>query len=380
MATIKKIENITPIEGADKIECLKILGWQVVAEKGLHKVGDYVVYCEIDSWIPHGLAPFLSKGKEPKEYKEVKGERLKTIRLRGCLSQGLILPYSILIETPYTPNYKSIEDAILNIKGLAYNYKTSTINKAELIYQSNIDLSEVLNIQKWEAPIPAQLAGKVKGNFPHFIRKTDQERIQNVWAEYKEKYNDVEFEVSLKHDGTSFTAYYNNGEFGICSRNLELVDDNNSYWKISRTCKLEEILKAYGKNLAMQGELIGEGIQKNPENIKGIQLKIFDIYDINLKRHLTPMERWETMETLDPEGILFGCCPTMDKNGGLHDHLSTSITLREFKNIEDILKYAEGDSEYSNCREGLVFKSMGLIEGQVLSFKAISNKFLEKNQ
>jgi RNA ligase (TIGR02306 family) len=92
MATIRKIDDIRPIEGADAIECAVVGGWQVVVKKGEYNVGDLAVYLEIDSFVPHELAPFLSKGQEPREFNGVKGERLRTVKLRGVTSQGLLLP------------------------------------------------------------------------------------------------------------------------------------------------------------------------------------------------------------------------------------------------------------------------------------------------
>ena len=92
LATIRKIDSLTPIEGADKIELATVGGWKVVAQKGLYNVGDLAVYFEIDSWIPETLAPFLVKGKEARVFEGVAGERLKTIKLRGQISQGLLMP------------------------------------------------------------------------------------------------------------------------------------------------------------------------------------------------------------------------------------------------------------------------------------------------
>ena len=92
LAKIVKIDDVMPIQGADKIAHYKVGGWYVVDKKDQYNIGGLAVYCEIDSWIPTELAPFLSKGKEPREYNGVKGERLKTIKLRGALSQGLLLP------------------------------------------------------------------------------------------------------------------------------------------------------------------------------------------------------------------------------------------------------------------------------------------------
>ena len=93
LATVRCIDSIDPIPGADAIEVATVGGWKtVVAKKDGFKAGDLAIYCEVDSWIPTELAPFLSKGNEPREYNGVKGERLRTIKLRGTLSQGLILP------------------------------------------------------------------------------------------------------------------------------------------------------------------------------------------------------------------------------------------------------------------------------------------------
>jgi len=347
LVTIQKIEEIKSIEGADKICAYKILGWWVVDAKEKYKIGDYVIFCEIDSWIPHDLAPFLSKGKEPKEYNGIKGEKLRTIRLKGQISQGLILP-TILFSC---------------------KFELSCPSSLELLYNTKEDLSGMLNIQKWESPIPSNMGGKIKGNFPSFICKTDQERVQNLWKEYKEKYNDIEFEVSLKLDGTSFTSYYNDGKFGVCSRNLELIEDkNNIYWKIAKNLELEEKLKKLNRNLAIQGELIGEGIQSNKEKTQGNDLYIFDIYDIDKQCYLTHNNRLDVLSKLDLQ------------DSGIKFIEKCFYKLSEFNNIEDILKFADGKSLNNDIREGVVFKSKGYIDGQIVSFKVISNRFLENEK
>ena len=172
LATIRKIDAVRPIEGADAIECAVLGGWTVVIKRGEYQAGDLAVYLEIDSWVPHDLVPFLSKGQAPREYNGVKGERLRSIRLRGQLSQGLLLPIDVtFFRDPGT------------------------------------DVTEALGIQKWEAPVPAQLAGEVKGVFPVFIPKTDQERVQNLTAEleiWKEK--NYTWEATEKLDGCVFAG------------------------------------------------------------------------------------------------------------------------------------------------------------------------------
>lgn len=168
LASIKPITHLKPIEGADAIECAIVDGgWPVVVKKGDYKVGDVAIYMEIDCWIPHELAPFLSKGQEPREYNGVKGERLRTVKLRGQISQGLLLPTSIL--------------DVLGLWPLAGD-------------PVGHDLTVQLGIQKWEAPEPACLSGQVRGNFPSFIPKTDQERCLSGDA----KIDTCEGEITIK--------------------------------------------------------------------------------------------------------------------------------------------------------------------------------------
>ena len=145
------------------------------------------------------------------------------------------------------------------------------------------DLTDILEVQKYEPPIPAQLAGQVRGSFPAYIRKTDQERIQNLFYKINEKYKDVDFEVTLKLDGTSCTYYvvnpliYNTKleepvdvYFGHCSRNLDTKEGDSTPWVIARDNKIKdnmiEFFKNTGRSIAIQGELMVhqfKGIEKN---------------------------------------------------------------------------------------------------------------------
>ena len=337
LATIRKIDALRPIPDADAIECAVIGGWTAVVKKGEFKEGDLAVYCEIDSWIPHALAPFLSKGKEPRMFDGIVGERLRTMKLRGQLSQGLLLPLSML-----------------------------TMVESEL--SEGLDVSFPLGIVKYEAPIPAQLAGEVKGMFPGWIQKTDQERVQNLKEEFDYWLREQHaWEVTEKLDGSSMTVYLRDGEFGVCSRNLELKpSESNSLWKVAIRNELELKLRCANRNLALQGELIGEGIQGNPYKQKGQEFFLFDIYDIDASKYLTPAERNAFVEEHDIKHV-----PVLAFGAELWDTLGIN-------SIDGILKFAEGKSVMGmiGCeREGLVFKSKAM----QCSFKAISNKFLLKS-
>lgn len=349
LASIAEITYIKPIEGADSIECAIVNGgWPVVVKKGEYNVGDVAIYLEIDSWVPHELAPFLSKGQDPREYNGVKGERLKTVKLRGQISQGLLLPTTILSEQ------------------LGLNFLE--------VYPVGFDLSDVLKIQKWEPPIPAQLQGTMKGNFPHFIPKTDQERCQNLRKEIFEEHEGETYEVTTKLDGSSMTVYVKNGEVGVCSRNIDLIEtEGNSFWKAAREQNIVEALahisKDKGEEYAIQGELIGEGIQGNPEKIEGQHFYLFDIYSITEGRYLKPQERYSIMDKMNLNyDAYINHVPFID---------TVCIVTNEFSTIDDLLAFAEGPSlNPQTKREGLVFKSYD----SDFTFKAIANSYLLKHK
>jgi RNA ligase (TIGR02306 family) len=330
MASIRKIDNIVPIAGADAIECAVIGGWSVVVKKDEFKIGDLAVYCEIDSWIPTELAPFLSKGKEPRVYNGVSGERLKTVRLRGQISQGLLLSRFVVLD------------------------------KIGEIFEGQ-DVSEILGIQKWEAEIPAQLAGVTKGLFPSFIQKTDQERVQNlveVIAETARTHH--RFEVTEKLEGSSMTVFMRDGEFGVCSRNLELkFSESNAFWAAAIKYDIENKMRLIGLNdIAIQGELIGPGIQGNIYNLTTPEFHVFDVYNIREGEYLTPQLRRDIVAMLQLK----------------HVPVIMSDVMLPSGNVQDILAMAEGKSMLNDKqeREGIVFKSV--IGG--ITFKAISNRYL----
>lgn len=326
LASIRIIKEVSPIGGADNIEKITIDGWTCVAKKGEFTPGQSCVYFEIDSFLP--ISPefeFLRKTSY-KKMGDQEGFRLKTIRLRGVLSQGLALPLSI---------FKDLQQ-----------------------HQPGDDVTAALGVLKYEPPIPAELNGIMKGLFPAFICKTDQERVQNLWDEIKN--NNDSFEVSIKLDGTSCTYYFHNGEFGVCSRNLELEEsETNTLWKIAKEYHIEELLRFFGKNVAIQGEIIGEGIQKNPEKLKGQDFYLFDIWCINERRYYSPNDRREIHKQY------FNSLKHVPV-------LETDCYLHSFKCIEDILAAADGPSINSSIREGIVFRS----NESGLTFKVISNQYL----
>ena len=347
LATIRRIDEIRPIEGADAIEAAVVGGWVVVVKKDEFKAGDLAVYLEIDSWVPWDLAPFLSKGQEPREYNGVKGERLRTVKLRGQVSQGLLL---------YV--YNDITGTYLMI----YN---DELGEYSLTVAEGDDVTQELGVQKWEAPIPAQLVGDVEGPFPTVIPKTDQERIQNLTEQLKEWQGNLDFhwEVTEKLDGSSMTVFVHGDREGVCSRNWALKEtEGNTLWKVARREFLIDSIRNTGRNLALQGELIGEGIQGNAYKITGQDFYVFDIYDIDRGEYLTPLERKAFCDTHGVKHVPI---------------IAQPLVIQEW--VTGLLTMADGTSMLNpkTAREGLVFKC-NTPGGP--SFKAISNKWLIKNE
>ena len=328
LASVVKIADIQPITGADAIMVASVKGWKVVVKKDEYKVGDLAVYYEIDSFLPvRPQFEFLRKSSF-KRMGSSEGFRLKTIKLRGQISQGLLTPIPADISDP----------------------------------KEGDDLTEALGIVKYEPPIPAQLAGKIKGTFPSFIPKTEEIRIQNFESEVGFSPVGERAYVTEKLDGTSFTCYFNNGVFGVCGRNWELTEtSDNSLWRMANVLQLKEKLTKLGKNIALQGELIGAGINGNLYGMSDHKLFFFTGYDIDKGRRMFFDEL---------EWVLFGLdlqmVPVLEKYG--------FVIPNEGNIVDYMLKYAEGKSVLNMevDREGVVVRGLE----REFSFKAISNTYL----
>jgi RNA ligase (TIGR02306 family) len=330
LATVEPVLKCVKHPNADRLNIVTIRGWQCITTETYNE-GDLAIYFEIDSFLPiDERFEFLRKSC----YKNIdglgEGFRLKTIKLRGELSQGLVLPLDLF---PEISNPEAGQDA-----------------------------TELLKVQKYEKPTPIFLSGKAKGNFPNFIPKTDQERIQNKWGFYERfpEYKQDTFEVTMKLDGSSMTVYLNNGRFGVCSRNIDLEEtEDNLFWKTARKYKIEELLRQLSpdNNIAIQGELMGPGVQGNRENFSDYKFFVFDVFNIDTQQYMPPYNRWSLIETLGLDHV-----PILD-----------NVKITDFSNLQDILSYADGPSINHKYREGVVFKSRDRLNN---TFKIISNKYL----
>jgi len=416
LVTVRTIDAIDDIPGADLIKVATVEGWKVVVKHDEFEVGDLCVFFEVDSYLPLSDERYAFLEKNAIFWHGIKGARLKTIRLRKQLSQGLALPLHDF------PEIQAKIQATMDASGM-----TDLSDGAAWIRELNF--TGTIGVMKWEKVMSAQLAGQAKGNFPSFLRKSDQERAQNMSREifgYEDEWHpfnsenvpqealdsmllkgelkffgnqpdgndgwrkvrkaqasrDTRYEVSLKMDGSSMTAYVqllNEVPFevkGVCSRNLDLKiesNETNSFIKMAHPDILE-LIAEQGGDIALQGELMGPGIQGNREGFEYDRFFIYNIFDIKSGEFMTPPERLEWVRNANQVAKqLFGR-ELLEHVPVLHE----SVTLAELgiTNMDELLKFAEGPSMVHMVREGLVFKA---VDG-THQFKVISNKFLEKEE
>jgi RNA ligase (TIGR02306 family) len=239
-------------------------------------------------------------------------------------------------------------------------------------YEVGQDVTSIIGVEKYEPVVPAHLAGTVKGNFPSFLHKTDEPRLQsepNVLVEAMNK--GLVLVGTLKMDGTSFTAYRRDADFGVCSRNLDLKEtEDNAHWKMARKLKLEEILRSEDRNLCVQGEMVGPGIQSNRLGLKEVELYLFNLFDIDTGKYLGYAELYAFAEKHGLKAVK--CVSKLDfaANLGLKD-------VGYLLNIANNLDYDNGTPA-----EGIVWRPICETYSEVLkgrmSFKTISNRYLEK--
>lgn len=356
LAHVEKILDIQPISDALNIEICTIKGWKCVVEKNKFKIGEKVIYFEIDSLLPE---------KPEFEFMRERKFRVKTAKFRGQISQGLVMPLSILPKGEWIEG----QDLTMALGVKKFDPQAEQEQKLlnEQLRQSNNKIHKYFSRYKWYRSL---FTSKKKTGFPAFINKTDEPRINNMPFVLNKK-EDLTYIVTEKLDGSSITMYLirNKGVskfwkpyiFGVCSRNLELTKpDNSSYWTIARQYDIENVLKSMigdKQYIVLQGEVIGEGIQKNKYKIKG-----YDFYAFNL---IYPNEK---IDSVNAEYILLQ-----------HNIKFVPILDVEFKlkpNMDEMVEYARGKSVlYPVDREGVVIRNY---EKQI-SFKVISPDFLLKN-
>lgn len=352
LASVQRITSLSPIEGADRIEVCEVLGWKVVVKKGDFQVGDLVAYIAIDTIVP----------AEPQfEFLRERNFRVRTIKLRKQLSQGLVIP---LPSHAVSQNFWKEGDDLTTVLGVKKFEKTVEIPDAppavpKIWYKR---LWYRFKYQFLYKLIPS-LRPVSKKPFPtNEVRKTDEERIQNVrWL--LERYAGAPFVVSEKLDGSSITLLHTkNGNARVCSRNWEYVKPNNEYTEVFKSTGMGRYLKLladfYGTNkIIAQGEYIGKP-QKNPYKLERNQIRLFNIFVDG--KQLSPDEFYDVCGRFS-----IPVCPYLGRYPLNHT-------------LDSILVYAEGKSLLVGIeREGVVFRKA---DDASVSFKVVSNKFLLKNE
>lgn len=353
MARVVIIDAVTPHMNADRLELAKIGAWQSVVGKGEFKAGDWAVYCEIDAFVPHELAPTLTKNEAPShEVGGVKGNVLKTMTLRGELSQGYLIPMTRALQYWSAGPQDNGEEAM------------------ELFYPE-ADVSNLLGISKYEKPLTEEQKAFSLGFFPSAFPKTDEERVQNLERKLLEYAREgLTFEVTEKLEGESMTAFQLDGQFGVCSRTHQLRLDpvsGKSPKQVELALK-QNLAKLFseklaGRNIALQGEIIGPGIEGNIYRLEATHFRVYKVVEEG-HVHLTPQARRELLDLLELPGV-----PVMQ----------THFKLPLENIVPTLLEMAKGVTCVGNNskqrREGLVFKCN---ERPEISFKAINNEYLLK--
>lgn len=339
LVSVQEIKDIQSIENADNIVCATILGWKLVVKKDEFKLGDKCVYFEVDSFLPMEEKYEFLRGSSYRNHQILgEGFRIKTQKLRGQISQGLALT--------------------LNSLGLDEDLEIGT------------DVTELLNVRKWEQIETISDFGRMIDGLPDGISKTDETRVQSIYDEIMKEFKGIGYYISTKIDGTSITMYIKNGKFGVCSHDNEILEDPNipsAIWNYARKHKIEEKFKdANLDNIAFQGELAGGGIQKNRLKLNEFKWFIFTVKDLSTGKRFSLDEMLSICEKV---GLSIVPIEEIDED------LPT-----KYPTLESLLERAKGLYPSGQKKEGIVIRPIMPIHSYVisgsLSFKVLNNDFL----
>lgn len=363
LGSIRRIENLSPIEGADRIEVATIGGWKVVVNKDIYKINDLCIYFEIDSILPDC---------ETFAFLRDSNFRIKTRKMRKQISQGICFPLSICQEFGYI-GFDEPGNCMTVIKTEDHINNIDASDRKFFIVE-DADVTELFDVEKYEPNISGQNGSfERRGNFPIEVPKTDEERIQNLGKRYFERFGEekIQFVLTEKLDGQSFSAININDEFQVCSRNMSLTEnEDNLFWKSAIKYGLKEKLK--GRNIALQGEQLGPGIQGNKYKLVDTIVRFFSAFDIDTQKYLPHEAFISLIKELN-----------LDTVPVIGYHVFDGPLSPE--DMEKFIKSADGKSLLNDSvmREGIVFKSANEVfnshHGKI-SFKIISNAFLLKHE
>ena len=341
LASIQVVDKIERHADADSLDIATILGWQTITKIGEVILGERVIYCEIDSMLPYKAEwlPIAVKDRIAKE-NVAAPFRIRTIKLRGKVSQGLIIPLNNFLP--------------LYLRSLEVGH----------------DVTSILGITKYDPPPLSEncalFQSRRAGSFPsRLLNKTDERRIQS-YPDLLTDLNGKPYNITVKMDGTSVTYLIDpqSQNFLVCSRNMVRERPINPslcpYWCMAVKYDIEAKLKLI-PHIAIQGEICGPNIQKNLAKLDSFELFVYNLIDINEKRRL-PLY---TMLSLCSSTLELQTVPLEERGPAFG-----------YTNIKQLLDKAKG--RYlgtKNAREGLVIRSID----QTISFKVINNEYLLKH-
>lgn len=351
LASIQRIIALDPIEGADLIEAASVLGWKVVVKKGEFQVGDLAVYMEIDSVPPDEPAyRFLWKHADmrPNNF------RIKTIKLRGQISQGILFPIS--------------QEYLLGSGGKVTG--GFIWGKDRYVVESD-DVTDLLDVTKYEPPLLPNGGANIEGQFFDGVTKTDEERVQSAeGAKRLARLRGRAYYITEKLDGASMTVAMHDGVVKVASRNYRLADMSDSaYWNAARNSTLIDFVRSHhdiGINVSVQGELVGPGIQNNCLGLKQHECRVFNVCDRNENRFWSLAEMMQ-YDVINSDGV---------KTFGIPLVPIVEVGFLFNYDQEQLLRLAEGAyAGTNNEREGIVIRSNDGDRDRI-SFKVVSNSFL----
>ena len=383
LAHVEIVNNKQPIEGADRIELITVLGWNVIQQKDTVEIGDKVVYIEIDSKVP---------ATETFEFLEKRGYKVKSLKMRNQISQGLVMTFD---QLGLNPDKYNVGDDLTEKLGIT---KIETDEEKRLKSSESFDsavmsmkarhkkffsMSFIKKLMKfnWFRKIIFFFLGKKKDkpkSFPGFIRKTDEVRVENIPNVLGQKKHYIRTE---KIDGTSSTyAIQKKGrksEFIVCSRNVRQQDVDqkcyhdcgNVYWEMFYKYNIGDFLTAFQKEtgaeiVILQGETYGESLQGNPYKLDHREFRGFNLITTDVRNSVyNRIPSKEAEEVCSKYGIMW--VPILDEIYELPD------------NMKDMKATAEGDSVVNPAvlREGIVYRC----PEDDSSFKNVSNSYLLKH-
>jgi RNA ligase (TIGR02306 family) len=333
LATIREVGGIAPIEDSDFLEIAYVMGWQCVVKKGEFHPGDRAVYFEVDSFLPEQERyEFLRKSSFRDNEDNGRGFRIRTMKLRGQLSQGLLLP----------------ADEFPELNG----------------YALGDDVTDLLGVKKWYMPEVATGSGTSIGNRPFGIPASDEIRIQSA-PDLLDALRGEPYYITTKMDGTSCIVYHIDGKIGCCSRNNEIKDEIDAlYWAPVYKYGLKEKLSALGKDVVLTGELCGPGIQKNRLRLPGYEWYVFDWKNWSSGEYVAWNEMVVNCEAL---GVPCVPCVPLEEAG---DNFGYTL--------DELLQKARGKYPGGLDKEGIVVRHS--VDPHRVSFKVLNNDALLKEK